>query len=117
MNEHFYNGFIKRAQEYGLSVVEADSLIKQARDFNSVTMRMLIPQLIGAASGGALGHSQGHPLMGSALGQLLGMSVGIPWGLHHLKQRSKNQYKDKNTNKLDREALEHYYPELKENQV
>jgi hypothetical protein len=30
MNEHFYNGFIKRAQEYGLSAIEADSLIKAA---------------------------------------------------------------------------------------
>ena len=30
MNEHFYNGFIKRAQDYGLSVVEAERLIKVA---------------------------------------------------------------------------------------
>ena len=30
MNEHFYNGFIKRAQDYGLSAVEADRLVKQA---------------------------------------------------------------------------------------
>jgi hypothetical protein len=30
MHEHFYNGFIKRAQEYGLSVVEASNLYKVA---------------------------------------------------------------------------------------
>ena len=30
MNEHFYNGFIKRAQDYGLSAVEADRLAKTA---------------------------------------------------------------------------------------
>jgi hypothetical protein len=30
MNEHFYNGFIKRAQDYGLTVVEAERLIKAA---------------------------------------------------------------------------------------
>jgi hypothetical protein len=30
MNEHFYNGFIKRAQDYGLTVVESDSLAKTA---------------------------------------------------------------------------------------
>ena len=30
MDQHFYNGFIKRAQDYGLSVVEADRLIKAA---------------------------------------------------------------------------------------
>ena len=34
MNEHFYNGFIKRAQQYGLSVVEADRLIKAAGPVN-----------------------------------------------------------------------------------
>jgi len=32
MNENFYNGFIKRAQDYGLSVVEADDLYKTALD-------------------------------------------------------------------------------------
>jgi hypothetical protein len=30
MDQHFYNGFIKRAQDYGLSVVEADNLAKTA---------------------------------------------------------------------------------------
>ena len=30
MNEHFYNGFIKRAQDYGLSAVEATNLAKTA---------------------------------------------------------------------------------------
>lgn len=30
MNEHFYNGFIKRAQEHGLSAVEATNLAKTA---------------------------------------------------------------------------------------
>jgi hypothetical protein len=30
MNQHFYNGFIKRAQQYGLTAVEADGLIKAA---------------------------------------------------------------------------------------
>lgn len=30
MNEHFYNGFIKRAQAYGLSAVEAERLAKVA---------------------------------------------------------------------------------------
>jgi len=34
MNEHFYNGFIKRAQDYGLSVVEADRLVKVANDWS-----------------------------------------------------------------------------------
>ena len=30
MDQHFYNGFIKRAQHYGLSAVEADRLVKIA---------------------------------------------------------------------------------------
>jgi hypothetical protein len=30
MNQHFYNGFIKRAQDYGLTVVEASNLYKVA---------------------------------------------------------------------------------------
>jgi hypothetical protein len=30
MDQHFYNGFIKRAQDYGLSVIEAARLIKAA---------------------------------------------------------------------------------------
>ena len=34
MNEHFYDGFIKRAQQYGLTVVEAERLIKAAGPVN-----------------------------------------------------------------------------------
>jgi hypothetical protein len=30
MNEHFYNGFIKRAQQYGLTAIEATNLAKTA---------------------------------------------------------------------------------------
>jgi hypothetical protein len=30
MNQHFYNGFIKRAQDYGLTAIEAERLIKIA---------------------------------------------------------------------------------------
>ena len=33
MDQHFYNGFIKRAQDYGLSVVEATNLLKQANQY------------------------------------------------------------------------------------
>jgi hypothetical protein len=33
MDQHFYNGFIKRAQDYGLTVVEADRLVKVAYDW------------------------------------------------------------------------------------
>lgn len=32
MNEHFYNGFIKRAQAHGLSIAEAGRLAKLAQD-------------------------------------------------------------------------------------
>jgi hypothetical protein len=35
MNEHFYNGFIKRAQDYGLSAIEAERLIKAAGPVNA----------------------------------------------------------------------------------
>ena len=33
MDQHFYNGFIKRAQDYGLSAVEATNLLKQANQY------------------------------------------------------------------------------------
>jgi hypothetical protein len=41
MDQHFYNGFTKRAQDFGLSVVEADRLVKTAMDpffFQKVVM-------------------------------------------------------------------------------
>lgn len=50
MNEHFYNGFIKRANQYGLSVVEANNLYKVALDFNipkQQPIQNLTPQMAG----------------------------------------------------------------------
>jgi hypothetical protein len=40
MNEHFYNGFIKRAQDYGLSAIEADNLAKVAGEPGAFTRFM-----------------------------------------------------------------------------
>jgi len=36
MNENFCNGFIKRAQEYGLSAIEANDLYKVALDIKDL---------------------------------------------------------------------------------
>jgi hypothetical protein len=46
MNEHFYNGFIKKAQDYGLSAVEANRLIKQAMVIMPVRLPGMVPREI-----------------------------------------------------------------------
>jgi hypothetical protein len=46
MDQHFYNGFIKRAQDYGLSVVEAERLVKQAMIVLPVRLPGMVPREI-----------------------------------------------------------------------
>lgn len=85
MNEHFYNGFIKRAQEYGLSAIEANDLYKVAaqpipQSFNSAPSPEYLAQTGNAVKAGLQTAGQkirqaGKGLVNSGLQTGLGQKI------------------------------------------
>ena len=82
--QHHYNGFVKRAQQYGLSRVEADELFKQAdlsgeiARLSGKAMSNILPPEYAIDPGiGATGVFAGATGAGAGLGGLTGGAMGF----------------------------------------